>query len=275
VSRRPSRRRGWLVFIGMLFPVTAVAAWFILTSGAPGAQRPVGCTVAAGAGHYSLELPQAANAATIAAVAAHLGLSDHAVSIALATALQESKLHNLPYGDRDSVGLFQQRPSQGWGPRERLLEPHYAASTFFAHLAQVPGWQTMPVATAAQAVQRSAAGSAYADWEPEARAIAQALTGEVPRGIACAFGHTGSSVQGLTSALASDLGPRATGVPASSKQRWRVASWLVAQAAQYDVVTVRCGGWQWTRASGAWSLKPARSPRPIVSYAVGAPAATS
>ena len=81
--------------------------------------------------------------------------------MAYAAALQESKLQNLPYGDRDSVGVFQQRPSQGWGPRRDLENPVYATSKFFGALAKVPGYQRMPIYQAAQAVQHSADGLAY------------------------------------------------------------------------------------------------------------------
>lgn len=213
---------------------------------------PTQCVVVAGATSYVLDLAQAANAATISAVSVRRGLSDHAVSVALATALQESKLHNLPYGDRDSVGLFQQRPSQGWGPRAKLLDPYYAASAFFAHLTRVPGWQTMSVAEAAQAVQRSADGSAYAAWEPEARSLARALTGEVGHGIACAYGRPQSSAAGLAGAMKRDLGPGATGVAVGTQAGWMTASWLVAQGAQYGIDSVTFQGEAWTRSSGRW-----------------------
>ncbi len=73
-------------------------------------------------------------------VGKRLGLADHAVSVALATAPQESKLRNLNYGDRDSLGLFQQRPSQGWGPPAKILVPRLAAAAFYTRLRSVPGW---------------------------------------------------------------------------------------------------------------------------------------
>ncbi|MBV9291689.1 MAG: hypothetical protein JO222_04500, partial [Frankiales bacterium] len=108
------------------------------------------CRLGRGPAALLLSTDQAANASTIAAVARREALPDHAVTIAIATALQESKLQNLPFGDRDSVGLFQQRPSQGWGRRAQLLQPAFAAAAFYAHLRQVPGWQTLPVTVAAQ-----------------------------------------------------------------------------------------------------------------------------
>jgi len=119
------------------------------------------CAVASPSGRLRLSVEQAQNATTIAAVAKRDGLADRAVTVALAAALQESKLRNVAYGDLDSLGLFQQRPSQGWGAPAQLLVPSYAAGAFYAALVKVPGWGAMPVADAAQAVQRSAAGDAY------------------------------------------------------------------------------------------------------------------
>ncbi|HEY7438390.1 MAG TPA: hypothetical protein VIC35_03245 [Acidimicrobiia bacterium] len=133
--------------------------------------------------HVSPE--ELANARTVASIARERGLPHHAVTIALAAALQESKLRNLSGGDRDSVGLFQQRPSQGWGPRALLLDPAYATTAFYRELVKIDGWQTMPVTEAAQRVQRSSAPTAYEQWEPEARALARILTGEVTTPIAC------------------------------------------------------------------------------------------
>src|SRR3954471_22575660 len=112
------------------------------------------CTIGSGDTALLLATDQSEDAATIAAVAKRLELPDHAVTIAIATALQESKLHNYPFGDRDSLGLFQQRPSQGWGRPVQLLTPAYAAEAFYRHLAQVEGWEALPVAEAAQQVQR-------------------------------------------------------------------------------------------------------------------------
>ncbi len=100
--------------------------------------------------------------------------------VALATAQQESALRNLDHGDRDSLGLFQQRPSQGWGTAVQIMNPTYAATKFYQHLVLVPNWQTMPVTEAAQAVQRSAFPNAYARWEPLASALVEALVRSLP-----------------------------------------------------------------------------------------------
>jgi hypothetical protein len=143
------------------------------------------CTATIGDETYRISREQATNARTIAEVAGVEGMPNHAVTVALATALQESKLRNISHGDRDSVGLFQQRPSQGWGTPEQLTDPTFASAAFYRALNEVEGWETMSVTDAAQEVQISAAPHAYAKWEGEARVLARILTGEVPDQIEC------------------------------------------------------------------------------------------
>ncbi|MDG4760374.1 hypothetical protein [Micromonospora sp. WMMD710] len=138
--------------------------------------QPVLPTLAAspptdGAGSWSGE--QLANARTIITVGAGQQVPARGWIIALATAMQESGLRNLTGGDRDSVGLFQQRPSQGWGTPAQLGDPTYAAGKFYDKLAAITGWQTMPLTEAAQAVQRSAYPDAYAKWEDDATSLVQ------------------------------------------------------------------------------------------------------
>lgn len=124
------------------------------------------------------------NAKYIVATGTQLGFSARGQVIALATALQESGLRNLDEGDRDSIGLFQQRPSQGWGTREEIMNAVYASKKFYSALNSVKGWATMPLTEAAQAVQKSGYPTAYADDEPLAtrlqQAIAPALGSAVP-----------------------------------------------------------------------------------------------
>ncbi len=143
------------------------------------------CTAAIGDESYRISPDQAENAGVIADVARVQNLPNHAVTVALAAALQESKLRNISHGDRDSVGLFQQRPSQGWGTAAQLTDRRYASSAFYEALAKVDGWETMSVTDAAQKVQISAAPDAYASWEAEARVLARILTHEVPDTIEC------------------------------------------------------------------------------------------
>ncbi|CAM4024294.1 hypothetical protein KIPE111705_36895 [Kibdelosporangium persicum] len=115
------------------------------------------------------------NAATIVAVGRDMGIPERGRVVAVATALQESGLRNLNHGDRDSLGLFQQRPSMGWGSPVQIMSPSYSARKFYERLRSVPGWQQMSVTTAAQAVQRSGFPAAYARHENSARAIVDAV----------------------------------------------------------------------------------------------------
>lgn len=119
---------------------------------------------------------QVGNAELIYNVGVSLGLPRQATVIAIATAMQESRLENAPYGTADSLGLFQQRPSQGWGSPAEIMEPVYAATAFYSRLAGVPGWRAIPLTVAAQDVQHSAYPSAYARWQPLATALADSFT---------------------------------------------------------------------------------------------------
>ncbi|RCG14955.1 NlpC/P60 family protein [Streptomyces reniochalinae] len=118
---------------------------------------------------------QVPNAKKIQATGVALKIPPRGQVVALATALQESGLRNLNYGDRDSLGLFQQRPSQGWGTAQQVRDPVHAATSFYTHLKKVSGWQSMTVAQAAQAVQASGFPDAYAKWESLATALQKAL----------------------------------------------------------------------------------------------------
>jgi hypothetical protein len=123
-------------------------------------------------------------AATIIEVGVTKGIASWGQTIALAVAMQESRLRNLPYlgddNDHDSIGVFQQRPSQGWGTPAQLADPAYQAGRFYDKLKTVTGWQTMPLTEAAQAVQVSEYGDAYAKWTNEAtRLVEQYGTGEI------------------------------------------------------------------------------------------------
>ena len=120
---------------------------------------------------------QVTDAATIVRTGQADSVPEWGWVIAVATSMQESGLINLPYGDRDSLGLFQQRPSQGWGTPAQIMDPVYAAGQFYSHLLQVPGWQNLPLTVAAQDVQQSAFPDAYAKWQQPALALVTHLTG--------------------------------------------------------------------------------------------------
>lgn len=247
-ARRPGRGRATVRSrLGLLVLLLCAAC-------GQSSQPALGCAAAL-PGHpaLSLDYEQAQNAATIAAVGHRLGLPDHAVTIALATALQESRLHNLQYGDRDSLGLFQQRPSQGWGRPDQILVPRFAAAAFFRRLRVVPGWSELPVASAAQAVQHSAQASAYAQWEDQARLLARAFTGEVPAGVRCTVSppRTPLDVQRVQAQSVLDLGPGGL-QPRTEQAMWRAAAWLVAHASSLQLRSVGVGDQVWTARTGKW-----------------------
>ncbi|KOV59538.1 Co/Zn/Cd efflux system component [Streptomyces sp. MMG1121] len=189
-----------------------VAAYLVVqyvTGG--GAAR--GCTVVSDAGDgasYEFSPEQAVNAATIAAVGTGRGMPPRAVTIALATAIQESGLRNIEHGDRDSLGLFQQRPSQGWGTAQQIMDPAYAAGIFYAHLAKVPDYTGLPLTVAAQRVQRSGFPEAYAKHESDATLLAAALTGTAAATLTCDGrpqpGATTTGPDAVRSALVRDFG---------------------------------------------------------------------
>lgn len=136
-----------------------------------------------GAAPVGLTAEQASNASVVVAVGQRMSVPPRGWVIAVATALQESNLinhgHLGPTNDHDSLGLFQQRPSQGWGTPEQVTNPDHAASTFYERLQRVPRWETLPLTDAAQAVQRSAYPDAYAQHEARAAVIVADYTGGV------------------------------------------------------------------------------------------------
>ena len=175
------------VTVGAVVALGAAATALVLVDrgGVPRILDTSGCTAEVDGHTVEVDLEQAENAALITAISVERGLPARAASIALATAYQESKLYNIDYGDRDSVGLFQQRPSQGWGTVAQLMDPVYATNAFFDALQHVDGYETMAITVAAQEVQRSAFPDAYADHEQDGRALASALTGNSPRALWC------------------------------------------------------------------------------------------
>ncbi len=121
---------------------------------------------------------QMSNAATIVAVGVQRRVPAYGEVVAVATAMQESRLLDLPGGTADSLGLFQQRPSQGWGTPAQIMDPVFASGQFYTHLVAVPGWQHLPLTQAAQAVQRSAHPGAYAQWQTQATDVAAQVSGQ-------------------------------------------------------------------------------------------------
>ena len=240
---------------------------------------PPGCQAGTGAQAVDLSPEQAEVAATIAGVAARHRLPRQAVTIALAAALQESKLNNLDYGDRDSVGIFQQRPSEGWGSATELQDPIYATTKFYAALIQVHGYATMPVDKAAQAVQHSADGSAYQQWTGIAGQLTGAFTGKSPHTVSCWYTPSGqANLAGVKKQVRQTFGPAGRkavvvtiSTARSAKKKvavlqvkpaagWTVASWLVAHAQAYHLSQLRYAGFTWKAANGTMGWQRETNP---------------
>ncbi|QGQ20072.1 hypothetical protein GC089_13725 [Cellulomonas sp. JZ18] len=260
--------------------VTGVVALLDRTHPAsPLAER---CTAHLDGTDWTLSPDQAQNAALVAAVAVRRGLPARAVTIGLATALQESRLVNIDYGDRDSVGLFQQRPSQGWGTVEQIMDPVYSTGRFYDGLVRVSGYEQLEITVAAQAVQRSGFPDAYAQHEVRARAWASGLTGFSPATVTCSLrpAEGPADPDRALARLVRDLGelpvaltPAAEGAPATvdvtadalaadapDRAAWVVAHWAVAVADEVDVDAVAVGDRTWSRDEPAWEPAPAPLP---------------
>jgi murein DD-endopeptidase MepM/ murein hydrolase activator NlpD len=200
--------------LGGLITLTGAA------SACPDSTTPAGTT-----GRYDAE--QLHHAHVIVTVGAQNGIPVRGQIIAVATALQESGLRNLgdlgENNDHDSLGLFQQRPSQGWGASAQIMDPAYAAGAFYRTLVTIAGWPTMPVTVAAQAVQRSAHPDAYAKWEADATGLVALASGQPGSGSA-GPGHQCVSVSGwmkpvqgnLVSGFRTDSRPGHDGVDLSA-----------------------------------------------------------
>ena len=205
-SRARESGRVRLLAVLVVIVVTTAATVLLVRLGVGPLPDPEVCTAEVGQVSAEITLEQAENASLIAAIAVRRGMPARAASIALATAFQESKLRNISYGDRDSVGLFQQRPSQGWGTRDQLLDPVFAVNAFYDALEKVDGYQEMPITEAAQEVQRSGYPEAYGEHEAGARALASALTGYSPARFTCVVDRADADARGPG---ASGLTPRA------------------------------------------------------------------
>jgi hypothetical protein len=266
-----------------VFSAIGVAIWKL--SSPTGIHLPVPlpsdyCTAGTN-GQVTLTLDQMANAATITAVGIRRDVPERAVTVALATALQESKLTNLDGGDRDSVGLFQQRPSQGWGTAAQISDPRYAAGKFYAALLHVPNWSRLTITEAAQAVQHSSFPGAYEKWSTDAQVLSAALMGDKSAAVTCSISDKPSSrgpkaLDDLTSILRHDWGSRTPAVRpltpdslslavAGTKSGWQYAHWLVAHASQANLQRVQFGGLAWTASAGTWKPVPKPSPRSVTS----------
>lgn len=197
-------------------PAAAGVAAGAAATGGSCTYTPAGGAGGADAAGIVLAASQLQIAGAGVAVVRQRGLPAAAAVDLLAAGMQESDLMNLPYGDRDSVGWLQQRPSQGWGTVAQIMDPVYAAGQFLDRLVQVTGWQNLPAARAIQDVQASADGALYAQWVPMATALAASLLGDPSVALRCAAGGGGQAPgQAPDAAVARALarGQAALGLP--------------------------------------------------------------
>ncbi len=269
-------RSGFALIVVLVVLVTGVVVVALL--GRSGKQLFAGdqCTAVVNGADATLDLEQARYASIIVAGSVKHDMPPRAATIALATAFQESGIRNLDHGHHDSLGLFQQRPSMGWGTEAQIMDPYYATDRFYAALAKIADYSDLAVTAAAQRVQRSAYGDAYAKHESRARILASAMTGQTPAAFTCTVAHagptwtTGELVDNAGRAFGSRIaasvaaGGATVRVPAASaataaertQVRWAVAQWAVANAAQAPIATVRTNNQVWTRTSAADGWKP-------------------
>lgn len=219
-------------------------------------------------GSYELDTDQASVAAQMVGAVTRFrpALPDRAAVLVLAAGLQESRLRNLApgEGDRDSVGVLQQRPSQGWGGGDpaKLANVSTATRLFLAALVTHPGWQHESLAKAINDVQISVNADYYAPWEPEARVLARALLGRVPEGISCSFGKptlvaAPAKVAGQLRAQLGAVHPSTQGdsirVPSTARPAaWQTVAWFVANADRLGIDSVAYAQRHWSR-SGGWT----------------------
>ena len=242
------------------------------------------CVARVGETRAQVDVEQARWSALMAAIAQNRGLPPRATTIAIATAFQESRIRNIDYGDRDSVGLFQQRPSQGWGTVEQIMDPAYSIGKFYDGLVKVDDYSSKEITVAAQEVQRSAFPGAYAQHEDYARALASSLRGYSPAAFTCQVNAVGGGsvravaadvddafgeIEHSTDAAEDALTYRLEGQPADVRARgWALAHYLVASASDLQVASVSFDGLRWSaeRSPDGWVNDPAsRTDRVVAS----------
>lgn len=267
-DRQRRRSRPWAASIGCLTLAVGsvfLAGYVAIDQLLPRAV-PQGCSVQGPERRLSYDSDQMENAATIAAIGMQRRLPRRAVTIALATAMQESKLRNLDYGDRDSLGLFQQRPSQGWGTPQQLQDPVYSTNEFYRHLVKVKDYADRPLTQVAQSVQRSGFPEAYAKHEPNAVVLTGAFTGEAPGAVTCRLDPPArtKSVHDVAADLTEQLGVRPqaadgriVAVLSEENLAWTAGAWAVAHAQRTGATSVSVGNQRWVRSreksAASWS----------------------
>lgn len=256
MTPRRARTLGCLTIIVAVVVIAAVAGFVFLRQReqVPPTVLEPRCVATAGGNSVAVSREQAHYAAIIAGVSMQRGLSPRAATIALATAYQESGIRNLDHGDRDSLGLFQQRPSQNWGTAEQIMDPEYSAGKFYEVLVKISDWESADINDTAQAVQRSGYPEAYRKHEPNARILASTLTGHSPAGLSCLNRSLdGADPAGLESQLSATFGSVEASSAAnqltlranSPEKAWALAHSAVADSGRFGVESVETNNLTW------------------------------
>jgi hypothetical protein len=275
---------GFVVVLVVAGLLAGLGIWLLHKLGGISLFSQAQCTAVAGGQSYTYDLEQMQNASTVAAVGVKLGVPTFGIEVALATARQESKFNNLSGGDRDSLGLFQQRPSEGWGTASEIMDTTFSSTAFYNALQKVSDWQSLPLTVAAQDVQHSAYPDAYAAHQQEATVLAAVFTGTAGGGLTCTldgptFSPQPTDSSGLTpegEAVVTDAQKQwgtasvedasgstrsfALGLPdslngsARAERGWAYANWAVSKAEALGITQVGYDGKTWSASnnSGSW-----------------------
>jgi hypothetical protein len=220
-----NKRGGCLIGLVVVLVVAGVLAgvgiWLLHRLGGISLFNTAQCVATSSNENYTYDLEQMQNASTIAAVGVKLGVPSYGIEIAEATARQESKFYNVTGGDRDSLGLFQQRPSEGWGTAAEIMDTTYSSTQFYDALLKVSNWQNLALTVAAQDVQHSAYPNAYATHEDEAKVLTSVFTGTAGAALTCTLDGPTFSAQATGSSGLTTLGQS---VVADAQKQWGSAS---------------------------------------------------
>jgi hypothetical protein len=297
-AKKQSRRGGCLIGLVVVLLVAGLLAgvgiWLLHKVGGISLFSQPPCTAVADGQTYTYDLDQMQNASTIAAVGVKLGVPSFGIEVALATARQESKFENLSGGDRDSIGLFQQRPSEGWGTVSQIMDTTYSSTAFYEALLKVSNWQNLPLTQAAQDVQHSAYPDAYAAHQQEASVLTSVFTGIAGGALTCTldgptFSPQATDSSGLTTegeAVVADAQKQwgtatvldasgaarsfALGLPdslsgaAETQRGWAYANWAVSKAEALGITQVGFDGktWSSSNSSNSWQSGASSSSAP-------------
>lgn len=263
-----------------------VAGIVVLWSGYQKVPLPIAdrCEASAGGRVTTVDPEQARNAAIISGMSIKRGLKPRAASIALATAYQESGIRNLTYGHADSLGLFQQRPSKGWGTVDQIMDPWYSTRSFYRAMEHIKRWETKDINTVAQAVQRSAFPDAYRKHVDRARTLSSSLTGETPASFSCVIAQPAAAdPSGMKTFLTKTYGSKITvnstdtGLQVTTpdpRTAWSVAHAAIAATADYGLASVQVGGDTWTHSTtglAAWVGSPTQATTVTLTFSTATP----